>query len=91
MGSEKKSKNNHFDDNRVIANMDIDGMPSSMLRRKTVNEPEFNKDKKETMDISKYERKAIMHGIATSYIIVGVVFFGLLALFLLFYTKVWLK
>ncbi|MDD4297473.1 MAG: hypothetical protein PHC69_11060 [Ruminiclostridium sp.] len=91
MGKEKKSKNNNFDDNRVIADMNIDGMPGSMFRRKTFNESEIKKDKKEAVEISKDERRAIVRDIATSYILFGVIFFGLLALFLLFYTKVWLK
>jgi hypothetical protein len=93
MGKEKKSVNNNFDDNRVIADMNIDGMPSSMFRRKTFNESDIKKEKKEAVEIeiSKDERRAIVRGIATSYILFGVIFFGLLALFLLFYTKVWLK
>jgi len=87
----KKQKNDFFDDGRVIADMNIDGMPGSVFRRKPFGHSWFKTETRETTVLTKEQRRAIMQGIAASYIIFGVVFFGLFALFILFCTKVWFK
>ncbi|MBP7176482.1 MAG: hypothetical protein KBA53_09785 [Thermoclostridium sp.] len=89
MKREKNDKNDFIDDGRVIADMNIDGMPGFMFKRKSFSKDNVNKKQAET--ISNDDRRTIAKAIASSYILFGVVFFGLLALFILFCTKVWFK
>jgi len=91
MAVDKKKRQDFFDDGRVIADMSIDGMPGSMFKRKPISQSCPKKDNKEAVKLTKDQRRGIMHGIAASYIIFGVVFFGLFALFILFCTEVWFK
>lgn len=91
MKSDKKFKDDFFDDGRVVANMDIEGMPGSMFKRKPFIGLAAKKSKAEAETPSKDEHRAIIRGIATSYILFGVVFFGFLALFILFCKNVWFK
>lgn len=80
-----------MDDGRVIANMNIDGMPRSIIRRTSFDEFGKKKEKKEPIKLSKEEFKSILLGVVSSYIIFGVVVFGAFALFILFCIKVWFK
>ncbi len=89
MKKDKKNSHDFIDDGRVIANMNIDGMPGSLFRRKSFNRSIATK--KEAEQISKDDRRTIVRAITSSYIIFGVVFFGLLASFILFCIKVWFK
>lgn len=91
MKRENKGKDNLFDDGRVIADMSIDGMPGPLFRRKSFEGLMAKKRTKESIKLSKKDRWAIIGGIASSYILFGVIIFGLFALFLLFATKVWFK
>lgn len=91
MARDKMNNDDFFDDSRVIADMSIDGMPGSIFRRKPFGLFRQKNDNNEDVKLTKEQRRAIIKGIAASYIIFGVVFFGLFALFLLFCTKVWLK
>jgi hypothetical protein len=87
----KRKKLEDWDDGRVIANMNVDGMPRSPFRRKAFDEFGFKKEKTEPVRLSREERRAIGLGIAVSYLLYGLVIFGGLALFILFCVKVWFK
>ncbi len=91
MKKDKESKDDFFDDGRVIADMSIDGMPGSLFRKKLPKGTASQDSETEDVRISKSERKALMRGVAASYILFGLIFFSVLALFILFCTKVWFK
>lgn len=80
-----------MDDGRVIANMNLDGMPRSVFRRTAFDEFGKTKEKKETVKLTKQERRSILLGVVTSYILFAVIVFGVFALFILFCIKVWFK
>ena len=88
----KKKENNDFiDDGRVIANMNIDGMPRSTIRRTAFDEFGKGNEKKEKVKLSKRERRSIMLGVISSYLLFVVVVFGAFALFILFCINIWFK
>ena len=88
----KKEKPNDFvDDGRVIANMNIDGMPRSTVKRSSFDEFGRKKEKKETIRLSGKERRSVFGGVVAAQLLFGVIIFGGGALFLLFCTKVWFK
>lgn len=89
MKNQNRSKNDFYDDNRVIADMNIDGMPASIFRRKPFRGQKNGGN--EEVRLTKEEKRTIIKGIASSYIVFTVLFFGLLALFILFCMKIWLK
>jgi len=88
----KKSKEDDFvDDGRVIASMNIDGMPRSIFRRTAFDEFGKTRQEIELPKLSRSERISILLGVVTSYITFAVVVFGSFALFILFCTKVWFR
>jgi hypothetical protein len=87
----RKKEKDFVDDGRVIANMNLDGMPRSVLRRTAFDEFGKTKEKKETVKLTKQERRSILLGVVTSYILFAVIVFGVFALFILFCIKVWFK
>lgn len=87
----KKKKDDFVDDGRVIANMNIDGMPRSIVRRTSFDEFGKVKEKEDQAQLSKEERRSIMFGVIMSYVLFAVMVFGGFALFILFCTKVWFK
>ena len=88
----KRKKTNDFvDDGRVIANMNIDGMPRSIIRRTAFDEFGMTGEKKEPIQLSKKERRSVLLGVLSSYAVFGVVVFGFFALFIKFCTSVWFK
>ncbi len=90
----KKEKLEYFDDGRVIANMNIEGMPRSVFRRSARSAyDEFGKttEKKEVLVLSRKERFALSWGVISSHIIFALAVFGFFALFILFCVKVWFK
>ena len=87
----RKKENDFIDDGRVIANMNIDGMPRSIIKRTAFDEFGKTKEKKESVKLSKQERRSILLGVMTSYILFAVIVFGALALFILFCINVWFK
>lgn len=91
MAEHKREKQDFYDDGRIIADMSIDGMPGSIFRRKSSVQSWRKNDKTDDIKLTKEERRTIMQGVAASYIIFGVVFFGLFALFILFCIKIWFK
>ncbi len=89
--NKKKKKDDFIDDGRVIANMNIDGMPRSNIRRTAFDEFGKTKEKKEQIQLSKGERRRVLLGVITSYLFFIVMVFGGFALFILFCIKVWFK
>ncbi len=88
---EKKDKKKAFvDDGRVIADMSVDGMPGPMFQRKARRKQAKEKSEP-AVKLTGRERLNVFLGIISSYIVVGLVVFGGLALFILFCVKVWFK
>lgn len=87
----RKKYDNIIDDGRVIANMNIDGMPRSIIRRTAFDEFGKTKEDNEKIKLSKKERRSILLGMITSYVLFAVIVFGAFALFILFCTNVWFK
>ena len=87
----KKKKIDFIDDGRVIANMNVDGMPRSTVGRTAYDEFGKTKEKKENVKLSKRERRDIMLGVLSSYVLFAVIVFGAFALFILFCIYVWFK
>lgn len=88
----KKEKMHDFvDDGRVIANMNVDGMPRSIFRRTAFDEFGKVKEKKEPVMLTKEERRSIFFGMLLSYLLFAVIVFGSFALFILFCINVWFK
>ncbi len=87
----KRKKGEDWDDGRVIANMNVEGMPRSPFRRKAFDEFGYKKEKPEPVKLNREERRAISLGVAVPYLLYGLVIFGGLALFILFCVKVWFK
>ena len=88
---EKNKKDEFVDDGRVIANMNIDGMPRSTIRRMAFDEFGKKKKNEDPIPLSRKDRWSIFFGVATSYILFIVIVFGAFTLFILFCTKVWFK
>ncbi|TAH69521.1 MAG: hypothetical protein EWM47_06800 [Anaerolineaceae bacterium] len=90
----KKKYDDFVDDGRVIANMNIDGMPRSTIKRTAFDEfgkVKENNENKENVKLSKSERRSIILGVVTSYALFAVIVFGAFALFILFCINVWFK
>lgn len=83
----KKKKQYEDDDGRVIANMNVDGMPWYVEKaRKKTDQPEG-----EPLELTPKEKRAYMGGILKAVMLV-VLAFGLMYLvFLLLCTQVWFK
>lgn len=88
---ETRVKDDFVDDGRVIANMNIDGMPRSNIRRTAFDEFGKVKEKKEPSQLSKEDRRRVLLGAILSHIFFIVMVFGGFALFILFCVKVWFK
>jgi len=89
----KRKKDEWVDDGRVIADMNVDGMPHTFRRGPRRNRDAFGqkKVKSEPIELTRKEKRAISWGAASAYILVAVVFAGVFALFLLFSSKVWFR
>jgi len=92
MKTDKKNKQQFIDDGRVIASMDIDGVPGAVFRRpKVAVDSGRSIDKKDPITLTGREKLAAAGGILVSYLLIALVVFGGLALFILFCTKVWFR
>ena len=83
---EKQKKTFEGDDGRVVAKMNVDGMPWYMRaqRQKTPENNDFS-------DLSKEETRAIIGGAVKAALLIGGVFFVVFALFILFCVFVWFR
>ncbi|HHT64924.1 MAG: hypothetical protein ACOX25_00980 [Caldicoprobacterales bacterium] len=92
MKSRKKKQTYEFvDDGRVIANMNIDGMPRSIIRRRAFDEFGMTSEKRETVKLTRRESWSVFFGTVASHVIFAIAVFGSLALFILFCIKVWFR
>lgn len=82
----KKKKTYEDDDGRVVANMNVDGMPWYM-RTERKQTPENN----DLSDLSKGETWAIIKGTVKAGLLVGGVFVLACLLFILFCVFVWFR
>ena len=76
------------DDGRVIANMNVEGMP---WHGKGVFPSEPEEDEKPPQQFNKPERRAIMTGAMIAVLLIGLVFLTAAFLFFLFCDFVWLR
>lgn len=98
---DRKKKQYPDDDGRTIANMNVDGMP--WYKGDLDGEPTFGQNpmqggglaesgkNNEKITLSKKEGRAMMRGVLLAAFLVGAVFFGALALFILFCIYVWFR
>lgn len=86
---EKEDKNKesapNTEDNRVIADMNIEGMPWY-----TPGKPLYEKSKEELPPLSKKETFSLTLNALAAALLIALIFLGLFALFILFCTRVWL-
>ncbi|HOG01611.1 MAG: hypothetical protein BWY57_00159 [Betaproteobacteria bacterium ADurb.Bin341] len=88
----KRKKEEWVDDGRVIANMNVEGMPDVFYRRsKRKKFDEFGEValKPEPVRLTREEKRAISGGVSLAFIAVLVGFGLLFGLFLLFCSKIW--
>lgn len=90
--ADKRKKEEWVDDGRVIANMNVPGMPDVFYRRnKRRKFDEFGETaaKPEPTKLTRQEKRAISGGVGLAFI-AALIGFGLLfALFQLFCSKIW--
>ena len=84
--AEEKKKSFDGDDGRVVAKMNVDGMPWYMKGMKK-NAPENN----DMSDLSKEETWEIIKGTVKAALLIGSVFFVVFLLFILFCIFVWFR
>ena len=82
----QKRKSFEGDDGRVVAKMNVDGMPWYMRSEKQQT-PENN----DLSDLSKGETWEIVKGTVKAGLLIGGVFFVVFALFILFCVFVWFR
>lgn len=85
MSKERKSFDG--DDGRVVAKMNVDGMPWYMRaerKKKTQTNDDFS-------DLTKEETRAIIGGAVKAGLLIGSVFFVVFGLFILFCVFVWFR
>ena len=80
----RKKRFDEDDDGRVIAPMDIDGMPWHDSRA-----PERGEAPEEPVRLTKEESRAYAAGAVKAALLVALVFAGAFLLFILFCTQVW--
>ncbi len=101
---ERKRKQYDDDDGRTISNMNIDGMPwyngRSDERHASkedstsipgTGENGGNSERQEKITLSRKESFALMRGVLSAALLIGVIFFIGFAIFILFCIYVWFK
>jgi hypothetical protein len=93
MNGKMAKKDKWVDDGRVIANMNVDGMPGSPFRpKKRRRFDEFGQtgEKRDTIELSGKERRAISRGVALAFCAVLIGAIALFTIVALFISYVWL-
>lgn len=88
----KRKKEEWVDDGRVIANMNVEGMPDVFYkrnRRKRFDEFGEVAEKPQPIKLTREERHAISRGVGFAFLAALLAFAALFTLFLLFCSKVW--
>jgi len=83
--NEKKNKIKFVDDGRVVANMNVDGMPWYHPQAKN---HELASGKNE-MELTRKEKFAMTKGVLGASLLVGSIFFIVFGLFILFCVFIW--
>ena len=83
---EKKRKSFDGDDGRVVAKMNVDGMPWYMRDRQ-----QDGPENSDLSDLTKDETREIIKGTVKAALLVGSVFFVVFLLFILFCVFVWFR
>ncbi len=84
----KKKKEPFIDDGRVIANMNVEGMPWYQ----DVPRTDYGKEEKEPpLKLTRREKAAMMRGVMGAALLVAFIFITVFGLFLLFCVFVWFK
>jgi len=84
----KQKKPVFIDDGRVIASMNVEGMPWYTPKKK---EPTQTDSSSEPITLTKRETIAFTIGVLKAVFLVGAVFIGGLLAFILFCTEIWFK
>ena len=84
---EKQKKTFEGDDGRVVAKMNVDGMPWYMRAERKKKAQENN----DFSDLTKEETRAIIGGAIKAGLLIGSVFFVAFGLFILFCVFVWFR
>ena len=88
----KYRKNHEDDDGRVIANMNVDGMPwhirDGMMRRQ---QEQSNPNRLDFSDLTEDETREIVKGTMKAALLIGSIFMLGIGLFLLFCVFVWFR
>ena len=84
----RKPKERFVDDGRVIADMNVPGMP---WYNEASRKPEIKTGKEQELDLTKKEKRAMVGGVVAAALLVTVLFAGIFFLFILFCTQVWFK
>ena len=82
-----KKKTHDDDDGRVVAKMNIDGMPW-YVRGRRQEKPESASD---LSDLTREENMAIIAGAVKAGLLIGAVYFVVILLFILFCVFVWFR
>ena len=83
----KKKREEFVDDGRTIANMNVEGMP--WYDKKTEEIKKMNASKSELPELDREGKSALMWGVIAAALLIGLVFAGVIFLFLLFCVNVW--
>ena len=88
MGKRRKEKAIYVDDGRVIASMNVEGMPWYTPKSVKTTSAEGST---EPLTLSRRETLAFMFGVLKAVLLVGAVFIGGLLAFILFCTEIWFR
>ena len=83
-----KKKHYDYDDGRVIASMNVEGMPWYVEDHKRKQERQKNND---LSDLSKEETRAIIWGTVKAGLLIASVFLIAAAIFILFCIHIWFR
>ena len=84
----RKKKEPFVDDGRVIANMNVEGMPWYQEVPHTNSQKDGNEP---PLEITRKEKAALMRGVLGAALFVAFIFIAVFGLFILFCVFVWLK
>ncbi|NLN55841.1 MAG: hypothetical protein GX148_06035 [Clostridiales bacterium] len=84
-----KKQHHDDDDGRTVANMNVEGLPWYKKNRASGSDGESRNSEK--IPLTKQESKALLKGVLSASFLVGAIFFGVIALFILFCIFVWFK
>jgi hypothetical protein len=95
MNNIKQKKQEYPDDGRVIADMSLDGIPRPFydrLKRRNVADTHRKKEiRQEQIHMTPAERRSVVLGILTSYVLFGLIVLGAFALLIYFMIRFWLR